>query len=59
MARDTAAKVNSEEMRKPEISETLQHFWLMPLYTHALLFNGVVFSWNLSRPRGIDVAMAK
>jgi tetratricopeptide (TPR) repeat protein len=35
-ARDTAAKVNPEEMREPGFSGTLQHFWLMPLYTQAL-----------------------
>ena len=35
-AQDTAAKVNHEEMREPGFSGTLQHFWLMPLYTQAL-----------------------
>lgn len=35
-AQDTAAKVNPEEMREPGFSGTLQHFWLMPLYTQAL-----------------------
>ncbi|GJL71064.1 MAG: hypothetical protein NMNS01_02630 [Nitrosomonas sp.] len=35
-ARDTAAKVNPEEMRTPGFSGTLQHFSLMPLYTQAL-----------------------
>lgn len=35
-ARDTAAKVNPEEMREPGFSGTLQHFSLMPLYTQAL-----------------------
>ena len=35
-ARDTAAKVNPEAMRDPGFAGTLQHFWLMPLYTKAL-----------------------
>lgn len=35
-AEDTAAKVNPEEIREPGFSGTLQHFWLMPLYTQAL-----------------------
>ena len=35
-ARDTAAKVNPEAMRDPGFAGTLQHFWLMPLYTQAL-----------------------
>ena len=33
---DTAAKVNPEAMRDPGFAGTLQHFWLMPLYTKAL-----------------------
>lgn len=35
-ARDTAAKVNPEAMRAPGFAGTLQHFWLIPLYTEAL-----------------------
>ncbi len=35
-AKDTAAKVNPEAMRDPGFAGTLQHFWLMPLYTQAL-----------------------
>ena len=35
-ARDTAAKVNPEAMRDPGVAGTLQHFWLIPLYTEAL-----------------------
>ncbi len=35
-AQDTADLVNPEEMREPGFSGTLQHFWLMPLYTQAL-----------------------
>lgn len=35
-AQDTAAKVNLEAMRDPGFAGTLQHFWLMPLYTKAL-----------------------
>ena len=35
-ARDTAAKVNPEAMRDPGFAGTLQHFWLIPLYTKAL-----------------------
>ncbi|WP_447968538.1 tetratricopeptide repeat protein [Nitrospira sp. M1] len=35
-ANDTAAKVNPEAMRDPTFAGTLQHFWLMPLYTQAL-----------------------
>jgi len=35
-ARDTAAKVNPEAMRDPGVAGTLQHFWLIPLYTKAL-----------------------
>ena len=35
-AKDTAAKVNPEAMRDPGFAGTLQHFWLMPLYTKAL-----------------------
>lgn len=35
-AKDTAAKVNSEAMRDPGFTATLQHFWLIPLYTQAL-----------------------
>ena len=35
-ANDTAATVNPEAMRDPGFGGTLQHFWLMPLYTKAL-----------------------
>jgi tetratricopeptide (TPR) repeat protein len=35
-ANDTAAKVSSEAMRDPAFAGTLQHFWLMPLFTNAL-----------------------
>ena len=35
-AKDTAAQVNPEAMRDPAFAGTLQHFWLMPLYTKAL-----------------------
>ena len=35
-AKDTAAKVSPEAMRDPGFAGTLQHFWLMPLFTKAL-----------------------
>jgi len=35
-AQDTAAKVSPEGMRDPGFAGTLQHFWLMPLFTEAL-----------------------
>ena len=35
-ANDTAAKVSPEAMRDPGFAGTLQHFWLMPLFTKAL-----------------------
>jgi tetratricopeptide (TPR) repeat protein len=35
-ARDAAAKVEPEGMRDPGMAGTLQHFWLLPLYTQAL-----------------------
>ncbi|UCH92035.1 MAG: tetratricopeptide repeat protein [Nitrospirota bacterium] len=35
-AKETAAKVNPEAMRDPGFAGTLQHFWLMPLYTKTL-----------------------
>ena len=35
-AKDTAAQVSPEAMREPGFAGTLQHFWLMPLYTKAL-----------------------
>ncbi|MGV7227876.1 MAG: tetratricopeptide repeat protein [Nitrospirales bacterium] len=35
-AQDTAAKVSPEAMRDPGFAGTLQHFWLMPLFTKAL-----------------------
>ncbi len=35
-ANDTAAKVGFEAMRDPAFAGTLQHFWLMPLFTRAL-----------------------
>ena len=35
-AQDTAAKVSPEGMRDPGFAGTLQHFWLMPLFTKAL-----------------------
>ncbi|GJL63924.1 MAG: hypothetical protein NPIRA04_25780 [Nitrospirales bacterium] len=35
-AKDTAGTVNSEGMRDPGMAGTLQHFWLMPLYTQVL-----------------------
>ena len=35
-AQDTAAKVSPEMMRDPGFAGTLQHFWLMPLFTKAL-----------------------
>lgn len=35
-ALDTAAKVDKEAMRDPDFAGTLQHFWLIPLYTRAL-----------------------
>lgn len=35
-ARQTAAKVNPEGMRDPAFAGTLQHFWLIPLFTEAL-----------------------
>lgn len=35
-AKDTAAKVKPEAMRDPGFAGTLQHFWLMPLFTKAL-----------------------
>ena len=35
-AQDTAAKVSPEVMRDPGFAGTLQHFWMMPLFTNAL-----------------------
>ncbi len=35
-ANDTAAQVSPEAMRDPGFAGTLQHFWLMPLFTKAL-----------------------
>ena len=35
-ANDTAAKVSHEAMRDPGFAGTLQHFWLMPLFTKTL-----------------------
>ncbi len=35
-AKDTAAKVSLEAMRDPSFAGTLQHFWLMPLFTKTL-----------------------
>ncbi len=35
-AKDTASKVSPEAMRDPAFAGTLQHFWLMPLFTKAL-----------------------
>jgi len=35
-ALDTAAQVNPEMMRDPGLGGTLQHFWVLPLYTQAL-----------------------
>ena len=35
-AQDTAANVSPEAMRDPAFAGTLQHFWLMPLFTKAL-----------------------
>ena len=35
-AKDTAAQVSPEAMREPGLAGTLQHFWLMPLFTQAL-----------------------
>ena len=35
-AKDTAARVSPEAMRDPGFAGTLQHFWLMPLFTKAL-----------------------
>ena len=35
-ARETAANVHPEAMRDPGFAGTLQHFWLIPLYTEAL-----------------------
>ena len=35
-AQDTADKVDTEAMRDPDFAGTLQHFWLMPLYTKLL-----------------------
>ena len=35
-AQDTAAKVSPEMMREPGFAGTLQHFWMMPLFTKAL-----------------------
>ncbi len=35
-ANDTAANVTLEAMRDPAVAGTLQHFWLMPLFTNAL-----------------------
>ncbi|MCA9473432.1 MAG: hypothetical protein MRJ96_12040 [Nitrospirales bacterium] len=35
-AKDTAAQVHPEAMRDPAVAGTLQHFWLMPLYTKAM-----------------------
>ena len=35
-ANDTAAKVSPEALRDPGFAGTLQHFWLMPLFTKAL-----------------------
>ena len=35
-ARETAAQVSPEAMRDPGFAGTLQHFWLIPLYTEAL-----------------------
>ena len=35
-ANDTAAQVSPEAMRDPEFGGTLQHYWLMPLFTKAL-----------------------
>ena len=36
---DTAAHVDPAMMRDPEFGGTLQHFWLLPLYTKALFGN--------------------
>ena len=38
-ALDTAAHVDPAMMRDPEFGGTLQHFWLLPLYTKALFGN--------------------
>lgn len=38
-ALDTAAHVDPELMRDPAFGGTLQHFWLIPLYTKALFGN--------------------
>ncbi|GJL54890.1 MAG: hypothetical protein NPIRA02_20220 [Nitrospirales bacterium] len=35
-AKDTAANVSPDAMRDPGFAGTLQHFWLMPLYTQTL-----------------------
>ena len=35
-AKDTAAKVSPEMMREPGFAGTLQHFWMMPLFTKVL-----------------------
>lgn len=35
-ARDTRAQVDPERIRDPGFTGTLQHFWLIPLYTQAL-----------------------
>ena len=35
-ANDTAAQVSPEAMRDPAFGGTLQHYWLMPLFTKAL-----------------------
>lgn len=35
-AKEAAARVDPERMREPGFAGTLQHFWLIPLYTRAL-----------------------
>ncbi len=58
-AQDTAAQVSPEGMRDPGFAGTLQHFWLMPLFTKALfgqweeVLLEPAFPGDLVYPRGI------
>lgn len=58
-AHGAAAKVNPEMMRDPAFAGTLQHFWLLPLYTQALfgqwseILEAPEPSADLLYPRGI------
>lgn len=58
-AQGTAANVSLEGMRDLGFAGTLQHFWLIPLYTHALFGHWMeILEWaeppaDLIYPRGI------